>query len=64
MQEKNRETSKYFRNAMKILGFNQSEMASQLGISRPHACNIAKGNRGITGKLMIKIERMKNLAIK
>lgn len=61
MLEKNRDASLYFRKSMKLLGYNQTEMASILGITRSHTCNIMKGRRGVSGRLMLKIEKLKKL---
>ena len=64
MTEQNRETAKYFKESRKGLGLKASAFASLLGISRPYACLIEQGNRGLPGKLLLKIEKLKALSLR
>ena len=62
MKERNRETAKYYKDSRKELGLKASALASLLGISRPYACLIEQGKRGLPGRLSLKIERLKALS--
>ena len=62
MKEQNRETAKHYKKSRKELGLKASAFASLLGISRPYACLIEQGERGLPGKLMLKIENLKKLS--
>ena len=62
MKEQYRETAKYFKSSRKELGLRSSALASLLGISRPYACLIEQGNRGLPGRLVLKIENLKKLS--
>ena len=62
MKEENRETAKLFKDSRKALGLKATAFASLLDISRPYACLIEKGERRLSGKLMLKIEKLKALA--
>ena len=62
MKEENRETAKLFKAARKELGLRANVFASLLDISRPYACLIEQGERRLSGKLMLKIEKLRALS--
>ena len=62
MKEQYRETAKYFKSSRKELGLRANVFASLLDISRPYACLIEQGERRLSGKLMLKIEKLKALS--